>query len=96
MSIQSVRKSRGLTQRQLAEMIGVEQATVSRMESGEEGITMRIINATAEALDVSLSDLFAADRGEAEEALIRAYNKLTFDQKLAWFEMARGLSSLSR
>lgn len=47
-----MRKARGLTQAQLAELVGVDQATVSRTEAGEGGFESYL--ALAGALDVEL------------------------------------------
>ena len=55
------RKAAGLTQAQVAEAIGVEKETISRMENGVISPTLSRLQQIADLLGCSLSDLF---RGE--------------------------------
>lgn len=57
-NVRSIRLERGLTQAQLAEMAGINQATVSKVERGETNITMEVIEAIAAALRVEPVQLF--------------------------------------
>ena len=41
MQLARIRKSKGLSQVALAEIVGVEQPTISRIERGDEGVTLR-------------------------------------------------------
>ena len=63
-----IRKAKGLSQSELAERVGVEQPKISRFERGSDGITLGLVREIARALEVSLSDLFAEDRSETEQA----------------------------
>lgn len=56
-----IRSERGLTQSQLAEAIGANQATISKIESGRGNPTLDLINRIAAALDVHPSALFSRD-----------------------------------
>lgn len=40
MNIRTIRRARGLTQVDLAEMTNIAQATISRAEKGEDGVTL--------------------------------------------------------
>ncbi|WP_395674725.1 XRE family transcriptional regulator [Inquilinus sp.] len=51
--IREWRKFRGLTQGQLAEMVGTSIANISRIESGQQGYTQDMLEAIARALGVS-------------------------------------------
>lgn len=44
------RTSAGLTQQQLAELAGVRQETISRIESGKHTATMRVVNKLDKAI----------------------------------------------
>jgi transcriptional regulator with XRE-family HTH domain len=55
------RKAKGLTQAQVAEMMGVEKETISRIETGVISPTLNRLRQIAEILDCSLSDLFRSD-----------------------------------
>ncbi len=54
-----IRETRGLSQKQLAEMIGANQATISKIESGAGNPTLSTINRIAKALDVEPHQLFS-------------------------------------
>jgi len=56
--IREIRKARGLTQEQLAEMIDVEQKHVSRIESGKNYPTIDRLEKMAAALKVPLMGFF--------------------------------------
>lgn len=57
----NIREARGLTQGQLAEMVGANQATISKIERGIGNPTLSMINRIAKALKVHPSQLFLLD-----------------------------------
>lgn len=79
-NVAAIRKARRLTQAELADLAGVEQPTISRLERGSESVTLRTITAVAEALNVPVEDLFS-DRAEAERVILRAYRALPPDRQ---------------
>lgn len=72
LSISSIRKSRGLTQAQLADKIGISQAHISRLERGDDSASLKLIAEIAQALGVRPSDLLE-DRSSREMLLIEAF-----------------------
>ncbi len=54
------RKAKGLTQAQVAEIMGVEKETISRMENGVISPTLPRLQQIADILECSPSDLFRA------------------------------------
>ena len=56
-NLERLRKAAGLTQAQLAELVGVDQATVSRWESGERWPMITIAFDVANALHCTIDDL---------------------------------------
>lgn len=62
--IRRKRRRIGLTQAQLAEKLGVRQATVSGLENGQDGAAISLVLATLAALDL---DLTVADRTAAPD-----------------------------
>jgi transcriptional regulator with XRE-family HTH domain len=56
--IRELRKSKGLSQEQLAEVIGIDQKHMSRIELGKSYPSLDRLVRIAEALKVSLPDLF--------------------------------------
>ncbi len=56
--IKEFRKARGLSQEQLAEMIGIEQKHVSRLEVGKSYPTIDRLEKISSALDVPMGSFF--------------------------------------
>ena len=61
MQIRKLRKSAGLTQVQLAEKVGVTQATVSDWERGDYFPGAQKLPALADALGCTVNDLYRTD-----------------------------------
>lgn len=72
-NVEHYRKLRGISQVDLADMVGTRQPHISRIEKGDDGVTVRMMAAIAKALGVSLADLFADQLGTAELRIIEAY-----------------------
>lgn len=89
MRLKQIRKAKGLSQADLADMIGVNQSTISKMENGEHGCTIEKFQAYAAALGVGLSDLFADDRTAAEDVLVSAFRALSPERQKGWLDMAK-------
>lgn len=87
-NIAKIRKSRGLNQTQLAELVGVSQPHISRIEKGDQGPPLSLFIQVAEALGVSLSDLFTSDLGAARRFLMDAFDSLPPNRQKAWVAMA--------
>lgn len=54
-----VRKSRGLTQEELAEMLDISAVSVTYLETGRRWPRLLTLHRIAKALKVSVADLFA-------------------------------------
>lgn len=89
MQMKRIRLSKGLSQTDLGEMIGVNQATIARAESMDKTAKLITYIKCADALNVSLSDIFADDRDQAERLLLEAFHRLPAERQAAWIEMAR-------
>ena len=61
LKIKELRKRKGLTQEELAELIQMEQNSISVMESGRNLPTLGTLEKIAKVLDVNLSDFFDYD-----------------------------------
>jgi transcriptional regulator with XRE-family HTH domain len=57
MKIKAARKAAGLTQQQLAELIGCDQSVISRIEQGRRDMSVNLLRSIAQALGVPLQDL---------------------------------------
>jgi len=95
-NLRLIRKARGLNQTQLAEIAGVEQSTVSKVETGWDGVTLRNLRKLAQALDVQLVELFTDGDAAAALILLDGYRSLTPGQKEGWQQMALAAKSGSQ
>ncbi|GAB4017104.1 helix-turn-helix domain-containing protein [Spirosoma koreense] len=55
--IRESRKAKGLTQKELAEKLGVGEPTVTNYESGKQNLTVDTLQKIAVALGVNMKDL---------------------------------------
>ena len=92
MSLRSIRRARGLSQKELAEMAEVEQSTISKIESGFDGVTLRMLRQLAEALEVDVIELISDDRTTAERVLIEAFRSLPSDRQQGWLDLAAAIA----
>jgi len=67
--IKELRKAKGYTQEQLAELIDMEQNTISVIESGRNFPTLVTLEKIANVLHVDLSDFFRYDYFEDIEII---------------------------
>ena len=65
-AIAAIRKERGLTQSQFAEVVGTSTTHVSRIETGESSLTQSMMTKIATALDIEPQDLFITSPNEGE------------------------------
>lgn len=93
-NVQAIRKARGLTQSELADLAGVEQPTISKLERGSDSMTLRTLTRVAEALGVEVIDLFES-RDDAERAIINAFRSLPPMRQRGWLDMAQAVRSES-
>lgn len=85
-NIQRFRKNAGMTQAQLAERINVSTAFVSRMERGEKGVSLKVLDALAETFQVSYDALMRepADHSGLESILVLLEGRS--EAYIAWAE----------
>ncbi len=69
--IRRIRKERGLTQRGLAAASGVDQATISQIESGRHRPNLDTLDKLAEALSVGVGEFFPKPQPSLFEAVER-------------------------
>ncbi len=59
--IRELRRSRGISQKQLAELTGLSQSFISTIERGEKNISINSLKKICSALGMSLSEFFNRD-----------------------------------
>lgn len=76
-NLKHLRESKNLTQERLAELIGVEYQTISRIETGLYFTSYDNLQKIAKALDVNISDLFNFQNEKmTKQDLIKAITKI--------------------
>ncbi len=76
-----IRKGRKLSQAQLAEMVGVNQGTISKIERGSESVTLEMVYKIAAALGIPAASLFP--RGELEDRVLAAMSRISPERRQA-------------
>ena len=72
----NIRKLRRLSQRDLAAMIDMDPATVQRAEVGHKSAKLETYIACAEALGITLSDIFSETLEPEERELIKVFRSV--------------------
>lgn len=80
-NLRAIREAHGLTQSQLAEKAGVNQATISKIENGTANFTSDMVAKLASALNVSEAELFGLP--ELHRRVLKAINQLDEGQREA-------------
>ncbi|MBO4538667.1 MAG: helix-turn-helix transcriptional regulator [Clostridia bacterium] len=72
-----IRKSRNLTQRQLAELVNASTQQISQLENGDRKLAPEWLDRLSRALNCSKAELLGEDfLSEREKALIRIFRDL--------------------
>lgn len=64
MRLEELRKKNGMTQNDLASMVGVQQNTVSQWESGKRNPTIQMLMSLSKIFHCTIDELWAEPRGE--------------------------------
>ena len=96
MRLKTLRKSRGYTQEELAHLSGVEQPTISRLESGNSSVTLKTLKDIAKALDYPVHFILMDDLGEDELNLLDTFRRISADSQETWKEMAQAAKARLR
>lgn len=94
-NLRNLRKSRKLTQEQLAELVGVDFRYISFVENARSFPSCELIEKLSKALNVNYSDLFTFDeiltRQEYEEQLHKIIRLLNDKNLQTLFKVAKDL-----
>ena len=74
--IKKVRNSKGLTQEELAELMGINSKYLSSIERGKENPTLNTVLKLAESLDVNPNEIFKDIKIENPQKIKRRINTL--------------------
>jgi len=79
--IKELRKARGLTQRELADMAGLSQSYLTELENEKKTINVNRMSAIARALGVAPKDLIVGEEKSPHAKLIALFEPLSADQQ---------------
>lgn len=80
MQLAHFRNLRGLAQRDLGEMIGMNASTIQRAEAMDDSAKLRTYRLCATALGITLADLFTDDRTITEIALLKVFRRIPVER----------------
>ena len=80
-NLKNIRQSKNITQAVLAEMAGVKQATISRIEQGVNNPSLSVAQRVADALEVSPVELFGLP--ELEQAVLQKFREASPERRAA-------------
>lgn len=66
--VKEILKERGLTQKELAAMMGKSPQYIANVLNSEQGISVNVLIELARVLDVEFRDLFAVTRADGKDA----------------------------
>ena len=88
-----IRKSRGYTQKRLAELLGVSQATIGMYESNAREPNFEMLEQMADLFNLPLSAFLPSDDKASDELVARVADSLHNNKKLRMlFDRSRLLS----
>ena len=74
--LKEIRKSKNITQEQLAEHVGIEPKQICRIENGTCFTTFEKLQKIAQTLDVEIYEFFRFEHKKPKDALIKEMNEL--------------------
>ena len=81
-ALYEIRRARGMTQRQIAEAVGVEPDHISKLENGDRKLSPEWIDRLSKVLNCSKGELLGEEGvSEEEREILDMYKQLTDDQK---------------
>ena len=98
--VAKARKDRGWTQEALAEAVGIEPVSLSRLETGDRALSLSTLARIAEVVGVGLGDLLDTGRelpdaphGPDDAEVLRAFQGMSRTRRQLLLRLARELSS---
>ncbi len=96
--IKKYRRKQGLTQAELAEIVGVSPNHISKIETASTKLSLEVFVGIADALKVSADQLLLRDPAESSsnggEELYELFNGCTAEAKMFIIDILEGLNAL--
>ena len=68
--VRTIRKAKGITTTELAQMVGMSQAQISRLENGKQGYRSATLSKIANALHAKVPFLISGGRGQSVSEVV--------------------------
>ena len=78
--IRALREKKGITQRELADLLGVTDAAVSKWEHGKNFPDITLLERLSEVLECKVSELLGLETG-SEEEIVRSFTDLAAEER---------------
>lgn len=92
-ALYKIRRARGMTQRQIADAVGVEPDHISKLENGDRKLSPEWIDRLSKVLNCSKGELLGEEGvSEEEREILDMYKILTVEKKEAVKAMLKALS----
>ena len=94
LKIKEFRKQRKITQEKLAEIVGVDNGYISKLEVGQNFPSISTLEKIAQALDVELYEFFQYTNiksSDFKEDLIKIYDKLSKEKQFTLYRVAKAM-----
>ena len=92
--VKEFRKQKKLTQEKLAEIIGVDNGYISKLEVGQNFPSITTLEKIADVLDVELYELFRYTNSKSKdfkEEINTIYDKLNKDKQFTQYQVAKAM-----
>lgn len=92
--VKKFRKQKKLTQEKLAEIIGVDNGYISKLEVGQNFPSITTLEKIADVLDVELYELFRYTNYKSKnfkEEINMIYDKLNKDKQFTLYQVAKAM-----
>lgn len=92
--VKEFRKQKKLTQEKLAEIIGVDNGYISKLEVGQNFPSITTLEKIADVLDVELYELFRYTNYKSKnfkEEINTIYDKLNKDKQFTLYQVAKAM-----
>ena len=92
--VKEFRKQKQLTQEKLAEIIGVDNGYISKLEVGQNFPSITTLEKIADVLDVELYELFRYTNYKSKnfkEEINMIYDKLNKDKQFTLYQVAKAM-----
>ena len=92
--VKEFRKQKKLTQEKLAEIIGVDNGYISKLEVGQNFPSITTLEKIADVLDVELYELFRYTNYKSKnfkEEINMIYDKLNKDKQFTLYQVAKAM-----